>query len=271
LAEAIAVLASEPDSRALAGGQSLLPLLAMRLTAPSVLVDLADLSDLSGIEVRAGVVRIGAMTTQAECASSPIIRAQLPLMHEALSFVAHPVVRNRGTIGGSLAHGDPAAEMPVVMVALGATIRATGPAGERSIPAAEFFIGPLTTALAPGEVLTHVDIPVQRGTWAFEEVSRRHGDFALVMAAVGLDIQSGKIDWARVLLGAVSDRPVRAHDAEAALAGRPIDAATARTAGDAASKGLNPSSDIHASGQYRRQVAGVLVRRAILRAAGGTR
>jgi CO/xanthine dehydrogenase FAD-binding subunit len=267
LADVIGAFTSEPEARALAGGQSLLPLLAMRLTAPPVLVDLSGVSELSFIERTPDVIRIGAMTTQADCLGSPIVREQLPLLHEALSFVAHPAIRNRGTIGGSLAHGDSAAELPVVMVALAATIQVAGPHGERSIPASEFFLGSMTTALEQGEVLTHVDIPVRRGHWAFTEVSRRHGDFALVMAAVGLDIASGGCSWARVVLGAVSDRPLRSLEAESALAGRAVDDDAARAAGHAASKGLTPSSDIHATGHYRKQVAGVLVRRAILAAA----
>ncbi|MGI9038766.1 MAG: FAD binding domain-containing protein, partial [Gemmatimonadota bacterium] len=181
VAEAIEAIASGGyAARALAGGQSLIPAMNFRLAQPSVLVDLGPLEDLRGIRLDGDRLRIGAMTRQRDVERSVVVRDHAPLLAEVMPWIAHPQIRNRGTIGGSLAHADPAAELPAVMLVLGATLTAQGPSGARRIPAAEFYTGLFETALEPDEILTEIDVPVRTSAtrWAFEEVSRRHGDFA---------------------------------------------------------------------------------------------
>ena len=269
VAEAIEALASDEESRPLAGGQSLLPLMALRLSAPSLLVDLNGVDELGQIDVTdGGTVEIGAMVRQAEAERSPVVTERVPLLAQALRHVGHPAIRSRGTVGGSVAHGDPAGELPAVMTALEATMVLKGPDGARRVPAADYFTGHFSTDTRPGELLTGVSVPLSGHVWAFAELSRRRGDFALVMAAVGLLLEDGRCRDARIVLGAVGDRPVRARAAEAALAGVEIDETAAAEAGAAAGANLEPPGDIHASSGYRRRVAGVLVRRAVLDAAG---
>ena len=269
MSEAIEALVADEEARPLAGGQSLLPLMALRLSAPSLLVDLNGIDELGQIDVTGdGTVEIGAMVRQAECERSPIVAEWVPLLGEALRHVGHPAIRSRGTVGGSVAHGDPTAELPAVMTALEATMVLQGPDGTRRVPAADFFTGHFSTDTGPGELLTSVSVPVSEHVWAFTELCRRQGDFALVMAAVGLRLEDGRCRDARIVLGAVGDRPARARAAEAALAGVEIGDAAAAEAGLAAATDLRPPGDIHASSGYRQRVAGVLVRRAILDAAG---
>jgi carbon-monoxide dehydrogenase medium subunit len=266
-AEAVDALAGDEEARPLAGGQSLLPLMALRLSAPSLLVDLNGVEELQRIDSTNGSIEIGAMVRQAACERSSTVTERLPLLGQALDHVGHPAIRNRGTIGGSVAHADPSAELPMVMAALEATMVLQGPGGTRQVPAADYFTGHFSTDTRPGELLTTVSIPVSDHTWAFTELCRRHGDYALVMAAVGLLVEDGRCREARVVLGAVGDRPVRSGAAEAALSDVEIDDAAAAEAGAAAAADLQPPADVHASSEYRRQVAGVLVRRAILDAA----
>ncbi|HYH51792.1 MAG TPA: xanthine dehydrogenase family protein subunit M [Acidimicrobiia bacterium] len=264
--EAAQLLVDDDDARPIAGGQSLLPLMAFRLAQPTTLVDLAAIPGLGDISSENGSVRIGAMATQRSAELSPVVRERLPLLSEALSHVGHPVIRNAGTIGGSIAHADPAAEIPLAMVALDAVVDVDGPKGSRSIAAADFFVGAFTTALNPGELVTSVTIPVSSERWAFNELARRSGDFALAMAAVGMSRDGDRCTAARIALGGVDSRPVRAVEAEAILAGKVIDETVAAEAARAATANISPPSDIHGSAAYRRKVAAVLVQRAILRA-----
>jgi CO/xanthine dehydrogenase FAD-binding subunit len=269
LDDALVALESDEDARPLAGGQSLLPLMAFRLSRPSLLVDLANIDALGRIEQHDGTVSIGAMVRQADCERSEEVKGALPLLAEATRYLAHPAIRTRGTVGGSLAHADPAAELPVVMVALDATMHVRSTSGARAIPARDFFRGHFTTALDTGEVLTRVDVPVSDLQWGFYEVARRHADFAIAIAAVGLHLDDGECQQARVVIGGVEDRPTRATEAEEALVGVAVEGDVAARAAEAAVRDVTPVSDVHGSSRYRRQVAAVVIRRAIERAAGG--
>ena len=227
--EALALLTRHAgDARPLAGGQSLIPAMNFRLATPKVLVDLNAIDDLSYIEpLDGGGVRIGGMTRQRTVERSDLVRREAALLHEAMPFVAHPVIRNRGTVGGSLSHADPAAELPAVMVALDARFVVEGPGGPRAIPAAEFFIGLFATALEPGSLLTGIEIPRPstgdgRSGWAFREVSRRRGDFALVGVAASVmvgDGGRGRCTAARIALLSVGDRPMLAAHAARSIIG----------------------------------------------------
>lgn len=271
LAEAVALL-SDPDREAivLAGGQSLMPMLNLRLARPDLLVDLRLVEGLDEIAVRDGQLVIGAMTTKRAVEDSALVKEHHPLFHASTLLVGHPQIRNRGTVGGSMAHADPAAEYPAVAVACDARFKVVGPAGERTIAAAEFFQGYLTTALEPGEVLVEVSLPVMApGTgWAFEELSRRHGDFAMVGAAVTLSLSaSGVVDDARIVVFGVGSTPVRLVAAEQiVVGGQPTPEAFA-SAGEAVATGIDdPGSDIHASAEYRRHLAKVLTVRGLTNA-----
>lgn len=265
--EALDLLASDEDARPLAGGQTLLPILALRMATPSCLVDLGALESLKQITVTDEQVSVGAMVTHSQNARSDVHRAHLPLMSQAAPHVAHEAVRNRGTVGGSIAYADAAAEMPLVALALDATMVIANAQGGRRVGASEFFEGHYTTALGTGDLLTHIEFPSSAHSWAFEEVSRRPGDFALVMAAAGLDVQNGLCTSARIVLGSVADRPLRADSAEQFILGKEITEATAIEAATLATKDLRSHADIHASAEYRRTVAATLVKRALLRAA----
>jgi CO/xanthine dehydrogenase FAD-binding subunit len=269
LAQAIGLLAGDEDARPLAGGQTLLPLLALRLAAPQLVVDLGKIDTLATIEASDGMVRIGAMVTHDRNARSAENRAHIPLLTQAVHHVAHQAVRNRGTIGGSIANADSAAEMPVVAVALGATMVIEGTDGRRMVPAADFFQGHYETSLQQGDLLVRIDIPFSKGTWVFDEVARRPGDFALVMVAVGLQVRDEKCQAARIVLGSVSDRPLRSLEAEEFLTGKGMTPQVAAEAARIAMSNLKSRGDIHASADYRRSVAGVLIQRSLLRAAEG--
>jgi carbon-monoxide dehydrogenase medium subunit len=264
LADAIAVLRSEEDAKLLAGGQSLVPLLNMRLVRPRVVVDLARLTELQGIGPVDGTLRIGAMVTQREAETSPAIADGCPLLVEALGLVAHPPIRNRGTIGGSLAHADPAAELPAVVLLLDGVLHATGGGGERAIPAAQFFRSYLTTALEPDEVLTAVDLPLPAPAagWACREITRRPGDFPLCGAACLLEIDSdGALADMRLALYGAADRPVRAHAAEERLRGERAEAQLLAEAAAMAARDLEPVGNLQGSPAYRRHLAEVVARR----------
>lgn len=253
--EALSAL-GDGDAKVLAGGQSLVPLLNMRLARPSLLVDVNRVAGLDRIEVD-GSLRIGALARQADVLCSPDVDAAVPLLAAALRHVGHPATRSRGTIGGSLAHADPAAELPAVLLALDGEVVVVGGDGERAIPADAFVTGPFTTALRPGELLSAVVFPRQgeRG-FGFAELSRRHGDFALVGAIVLLRP-------ARIVLFGLGGGPGRSLDAERAL----DQGAPAADVADLATRDLHPVEDVHADGDYRRRAAAVLVRRAIEQAA----
>ena len=269
--EALALLAEHGgDAKPLAGGQSLIPAMNFRLARPAVLVDLNRLSELAYVRVESGGLAVGAMTRQRAVERSDVVARAAPLLAEAMPSIAHPQIRNRGTMGGSIAHADPSAELPAVMLALEARFRAQSSTGERSIPAGEFFKGMLETALAPGELLVEIAVPhlAARSGTAFLEMARRHGDYALVgvAATVTLDPR-GRCKTARLGLLSVGDGPVLATEAAKVLAGQTPSEELLRAAGDAAAtRDVDPPSDIHASAGYRRQLVAVLTRRALGRA-----
>lgn len=253
------------DAKVMAGGQSLMPLLSLRLSQPQHIVDLNAVGELSGIRRDGDVLTIGSMCRQRAAERSADVAAAVPLVVEALGHVGHAPIRNRGTVGGSLAHADPAAELPAVALCLDAELVARGPGGERTITAADFFVGFLSTALTEEEILTAVRFRVDGPGCgaAFAEVARRHGDFAMAGVAAHVRLDGDTIAEARIAVAGVALAPVRAADAEAALAGQqPTDEAFAAAAA-AASAALRPSTDLHASSAYRKHVAGVLVAQAL--------
>ena len=269
--EALGVLAQHGDeAKVLAGGQSLVPLLNFRLVRPAYLVDLNDVDGLAGIRIDDGHLAIGAMTRQRAVERSPLVRERCPLLAEAMPQIGHVQIRNRGTIGGSLAHADPASELPAVVAALDGELVLQSARGQRVLKPEQFFVGYLTTAAAPDELLVEVRVPVAppRTGSAFLEVSRRHGDFALVgvAATVTLD-EAGVCTAAAIALTGVGPTPVLGREAARALVGvRPAPAAF-ETAGRSVAERVQPDSDLHASSDYRRQLAYVLTRRALALAA----
>jgi len=270
VSEAVELLAEQQDDASvLAGGQSLIPLLALRLAYPAVLVDINGITELSGVSAADGRVAVGAMTREYVAEASATVADAVPLLAAALPLIGHEAIRSRGTIGGSMAHADPAAELPAVARALDAEFVVRGPTGERVIPAAEWFEGYLTTARRPDELLTEVRFPAaERGTGvSFQEVARRHGDFAVVGLAASLTLSGGAISAARLAFAGMSDVPVRATGAEDFLVGEEpspelFDEAALRATGD-----LNPPADLHGSSDYRRKAAAALVRRGLREAA----
>jgi CO/xanthine dehydrogenase FAD-binding subunit len=268
LEEAMALLSEHgTDAKVLAGGQSLVPLLNYRLARPRLVVDINGLP-LGGAHADDGWLRLGALTRHHELEESPDIARRCPLLPEAARLIGNVRVRSLGTLGGSLAHADPTAELPMVMVALDARFTLTSSSGARTVPAREFFRGYLSTALAPDELLTEIAVPVTRETgWAIEEFARRPGDFAIVgvAALVSLD-RRGCVEDARLAFAGVGDRPLRVPAAEDALRGEePSGERLARVA-EMARDRLEPPSDAFVSGTYRRLLAGVLCRRALGRA-----
>ena len=271
LDEALALLAGYgADAKPLAGGQSLIPAMNFRLATPAVLVDLNRITALSYITEEAGDVALGGMTRHRLLERSEVVARLAPLVSMAMPFVAHAAIRARGTIGGSLAHADPAAELPAVMLALNASFTIQSRAGDRVVPATEFFTGLFSTALEPGDLLTRITIPAQptRRGYAFDEVSRRHGDFALAGAAASVATDSdGVCTTARVGLLSLADRAVLSEQVGATLVGQRPTAEAIRAAADAAAqRDIDPTTDIHASSRYRRHLAAVLIRRVLERA-----
>ncbi|BAW21167.1 TPA: FAD binding domain-containing protein [Pseudomonas aeruginosa] len=269
LQEVIQVLADDPDARIIAGGQSLLPLLAFRLVYPSCLVDLRNVSELFEISQSAGILSVGAMVTHFRNKTDPTVAKCVPILPKVLAHVAHQAVRNRGTLGGSLAHADAGAEMPFLMATLGATMYIASSAGVRSVSATDFMKGHYFTDLEAGEVLVRVEIPIPALHWEFDEYARRKGDYALVMAAAGLSMQGGRCVAARIALGAVEERAHQAIRANDFLVGKVIDESTAATAAELATEGLEPRSDIHGSRDLRLSLAKAITQRVILKAAQG--
>jgi CO/xanthine dehydrogenase FAD-binding subunit len=271
LPEAVALLASrDGDAKALAGGQSLLPMLAFRLTQPALLVDLRKLAALREIKISDEAVTLGAMVRWRDILDDRRLAAAHPLLQAAVAQVAHYQIRNRGTVGGSIAHADPAAEMPGIAVTCEAEISVLGKSGARVIKAADFFHGPLMTALAADEIIVDVRLPTWRPAgrarrrWGFLEFARRRGDFALAGAALFYDEdESGKARSAHVGAIGVADRPLRLHAVEAVLNGQQIDEETIAKADAAASSAVDPQDDIHAGAAYRRALIGTMVERAL--------
>ena len=269
LKEAAELLATLPNAKILAGGQSLVPMMNFRYVIADHLIDLGHIDDLHGIAVIDGRLRIGAMMRQRDLETSPEIARHCPLLTEALRHVGHRQTRNRGTIGGSLAHADPAAELPAVCAAYDAIVHVASIRGLRSVPFREFSLGFMTTALAPDEMIAAVELAIWRPGHGhgFHEFARRHGDFALAGAAALLDVGAGNVvrRAALALLG-VAAQPVRVEAAEATLTGKVLDTTTIQTAAAAAWL-IEPISDIHAGGDYRRHLAQVLSARALTDAA----
>lgn len=265
--EALALLAAHRgDAKLIAGGQSLLPMLNFRVVRPALLVDIGRLVELDFVRERAdGGLSIGALTRHRALETSRLVAQRFPVIAAAMRHVAHLAIRNRGTIGGSLAHADPAAELPMLALLLDAWIVACSPRGERSLPARDFFVGALSTALDDDEMVVRIDVPALPDAigWAFEEFSRRAGDFALACAAALIDVKDGRIRAARIAMMGVGDTPLRRDAAEALLVGHALDDALVEAVVDAACVGLQPNQDLHASPGYRRHLAGVLTRRVL--------
>lgn len=253
------------DAKVLAGGQSLVPLLNFRLASPDHLIDLGRVPSLAYIRRRDGVLRIGTMTRQSTLEASPIISEHWPLLRGALGYVAHAQIRNRGTVGGSVAHADPAAELPVAFTVLDATFHLRSRTRARSVGWRDFFITHLTTAIEPDELLVEIEVqPVPPGTgWAFSEYARRHGDFALGGAAALITLEDGVCRRARLGLLAAADTPVRAEAAERALEGTRISTESIAEAAATAVADINPTGDIHGSSEYRKRLIEGMVRRAV--------
>jgi len=270
LDEALSALASGgEDAKVIAGGQSLLPLLRLRFAYPSVLVDVGGVSALRGVRDVGDALEIGALTTHYELTRDPLVAAHCGLLAEAAGMIADPAVRHRGTIGGALAHADPAGDLPAVVTALDATIVAVGPNGERSISPGEFFSDYLTTTLAPGEILTAVRVPKLDGWgYRYEKFNVTAQAWAIVGVAAVAQRSNGQVSAARVGLTNMGSVPVRAHAVEAAAAGGEASAAALAAAAAHADDGTNPPSDLRGAADYRRHLARVLTGRALAAAAG---
>ena len=253
------------DAKIIAGGQSLVPMLNFRMLRPSILVDINRIAGLDAIDETGNAIRIGALTRHYQLETSPLIARNLPALSCAMTHVAHLAIRNRGTIGGSLAHADPAAELPMMALLLDAELRVASGCGERTVAARDFLLGALTVDLAPGEIITRIELPKlpPRTGWGFEEVARRHGDFALAAVAATLTVSGGAIEQARIALTGVGDTPLRTAEAEGLLVGHALEPDLVSRVIDAVRATIEPETDLHASSDYRRHLAGVLTGRAL--------
>lgn len=259
-----ALAAAGEDAKVLAGGQSLIPVLRMRLAAPTVVVDLSGLTELVGVRDEGDSLRIGAMTTHHEVQRDPLVREHAPLLRLATDTVADPQVRHRGTFGGSLAHADPAGDLLAPALALDAVMVCTGPDGTREVPAADFFVDYFTTALAPDELLTHVKVP-KLGGWGahYEKFNRVAQAWSIVAVAAAVRVADGRIAAARVGLTNMGPTPVRARGVEEALVGQPATAEAITSAATRAAEGADPPEDGNADAEYRSHLARVLTERAV--------
>ncbi len=272
IAEAVALLAAHGgDAKPIAGGQSLVPMLAFRLAAPTLLVDLRKLDELRDIAIGNRGVTLGAMVRWRDVLEHPRLRQAHPLLAAAVEHIAHYQIRNRGTVGGSLAHADPAAELPCIAVTCEAEIVALGPKGRRVIAAAEFFRGALLTALQPDEIITEIRFPAwpRDRRFGFQEFARRRGDFALAAAAVCFDVVEQKFRNVRIGAIGAADRPMRLAAAERTLEAHDMTEAGIGAGAAAAAGAVDPADDIHASGAYRKTLIGVMVERALRDATTG--
>jgi CO/xanthine dehydrogenase FAD-binding subunit len=262
---AAALAEAGDDAKIIAGGQSLVPLLNFRLLRPSILIDINSIESLAFIRETAGNIRVGALTRHHQLETSPVIARHLPVLSCAMTHVAHLAIRNRGTIGGSLAHGDPAAELPMMALLLDAELHIASVGGERTIAARDFFLDALAVDLNAGEIVTEIVLPKlpSHTGWGFEEVSRRRGDFALAAAAATLRVAAGAVVEARIALTGVSRTAVRATAAESLLVGHALEPLLASRAIEAVRAAIEPDTDLHASADYRRHLAGVLTGRAL--------
>ena len=269
VAEAVAILAGKDNARLLAGGQSLMPMLAMRFVLPDDVIDINNIAELSGIDVIDGGLRIGAMTRQRDIEFSDVVLQHCPLMREAILQVGHRQTRNRGTLGGSMAHLDPSAELPTVAMATDATIHVAGPQGTRDIAMAEFPAGYMTPAIELDEMVTGVSFPdwPQGHGACFNEFSRRHGDFAITSAAALMTLDgAGAINRISLTVSGVGPAPVRCNEAEAMLIGQRPDEDALRAAAETC-RAIDAMADVHASSEYRQHLASVMARRAMVAAA----
>lgn len=270
VAGAVKLLASLGDeARPLAGGHSLIPMMKLRLATPDHLVDLAAIADLKGVKREGDRIVIGAMTTQHELLASDAIAKALPILHETALLIADPQVRYKGTIGGNVANGDPGNDMPALMMTLGATYRLEGPDGSRDLAAAEFYQGAYFTALEPGEILTSVSVPVPPSGhgYAYEKLKRKIGDYATAAAGVVLTMAGGKVATCTIGLTNLSETPLLADDAAKAVIGTSLDDAALRQAAAAAESIMSPAADGRGPAEYRKHVGGIMVMRALQRAA----
>ena len=277
VAEVLALLRDHaPDARLLAGGQSLMPMLNFRLARPGLLIDLNGVAELAYIRDLGESLAIGAMTRERAIETSDLVRAAAPLLHEATARIGHLAIRNRGTIGGSLANADPAAEYPAVALALDCDMVLCSARGERRVPAADFFQGPLATAIEPDELLSEIIVPKTPpgGGAAFAEIARRQGDFALAGVAAQVSLTGSDVTAVRLAACGVGPGPVRLAAAERALMQGGADEAAVKAAARAAMDEIDPAGDLHASAVYRRRLAGIMTMRALtaaLERAGGRR
>ena len=253
------------DAKIIAGGQSLVPMLNFRLLRPSILVDINRISGLAFIKDAGTGIRVGALTRHYQLETSPVIARHLPVLSCAMTHVAHLAIRNRGTIGGSLSHADPAAELPMMALLLDAELHIVSATGKRTIAARDFFLDALTVDLAAGEILTEIVLPKlpPKTGWGFEEVARRTGDFALAAVAATLTVSAGAIAQARIALTGVGPVALRAAEAEALLVGNALEPGLSGRMIDAVRAAVAPDTDLHASSDYRRRLAGVLADRAV--------
>ncbi len=262
-----AFLAVDGDASYISGGQSLVPALAMRLQAPAVLVDLAGVAAMRGVALEGDVLRIGALTRHAEALTDPLIARHAPLLKAAAPFVAHPAIRNRGTLGGSVSLADPASEFPAMMLAMGAEMEIFGAGGLRRVPAEDYFLDLYQTALEPGDILTALHVPSvgPRHRWAFDELARRRGDYAMVGAGILAEMDGDTPVAVRIALFSVGPTPVRARNTEAAITGRPLDAETIIAAQNALEDDIAPLDDEQIPAAMRRHLARVLLGRLLQR------
>ena len=270
LREAIDLLASDPEATVIAGGQSLMPVLAFRLAAPSMLVDLRRVPGLGNIAIGDSGVRLGARVRWRDIEDDQLLATAHPLLREAIAHVAHYQIRNRGTVGGSLAHADPAAELPGIAVTCDAAITLAGAAGARTLRAGEFFTGPLSTARRPDEIITELNLPSwpRNRRWAFQEFAQRQGDFALAGIALFYDEdQGGRVHNAHVGVIGACYRPQRLTEVETLLNGHPVDEGLIRQAAATAAQAVDPPEDLHAGAAYRRGLVATLVERGLRGAA----
>ena len=269
LDDALAALREIPGARVLAGGQSLVPLMNQRRERPAMLVDITRVGGLGAVEAREGRLRVGALVTQTGFEDVAGLARRCPLAHECLPFTGHLATRNRGTVGGSIAHADPRAELPLALLTLGGTAEIASTSGRRTLASEELFTGPYENALGPGEILVATDWPTvdELPGQAFEEIAQRHGDYTIAAAACALRLDGDRVAAARVGVGAVGDRPLLLPEAAAALTGRAIGDDAAAAAGRIAADAIaEPLEDIHGSARYRRQLVAVLVARTAKRA-----
>lgn len=264
-AHALNVLHTESDEvKILAGGQSLLPMMNFRLVRPSIVLDINRITSLGGVDATAEGLRIGALARHREIETSPLVAAHFPVLQAAMPYVAHPAIRNRGTFGGSLCHADPAAELPMLALLLNARILVASVAGTRGLAAEAFFLSALTTALRSDELLTGIELPfLPPGTgWGFAEVARRHGDYALAAVAVTMRVEDARARGVRIAMMGIADRPLCANTAAAELEATDCGPQALHRAADAVRAAVAPTTDLHASADYRKHLAGVLTERA---------